>query len=588
MEVKERKDIPKEFLWSITDLYENDEAWEVQFSELKNLLASFDKFNKNLTYDNIEDVLRLSDKAAHLTEKIYVYASLKSHEDTRNTFYQGMTDRAETLSTQLMTKTAFVEPSLLTLDKYKVLAVLKNTEYAHYIENIFRTCEHTLSEKEERIIALANEVRRVPENVFAMLNNADMEFDDVTNSEGDVLHLTHGKYSAYLESSDRVLRKNAFESTYRAYEKLKNTAAATYSGSVKSDMFAAKVRGYSSTLEYVLDAHNIPTDVYFNLIKTVEKRLPLLHKYIDVRKKLLGVDELHFYDIYTPLVGGYDKKIPYSEAKKTVLAAVSPLGNEYVETLTSAFENGWADVYENKGKRSGAYSWGAYGTHPFVSLNYDDTLKDVFTLAHEMGHAMHSNYTWNTQPYIYGDYTIFVAEVASTVNEALLTEYLLKESKDENEKKYLLNHFLEQFRGTLFRQTMFAEFEFKAHEMAEKGGSLTFDTLCELYSELNVKYYGKNIVQDPQIAWEWIRIPHFYTAYYVYQYATGYSAAIALSQKILNENGAENYIKFLKGGSSDYSIELLKIAGVDMGVSEPIEKALDKFEEVLKNFCDIM
>lgn len=588
MEIKSRSEMPIEFLWKITDLYESDEKWQKDFEMLISMFEEFKKYDLKIRYEQLIEVLRLRDKVNYLTEKIYVYANLKSHEDTGNTFYQGLSAKADNAITLYSSAVAFIEPAIMELDEEKVIEICKDTEYVHYLRNIFRNKEHILSADKEKILALAYEVQQSPENIFSMLNNADLVFDDVKDKDGNLIKLTHGKYSSCLESDDRILRENAFKSYYSAYYKLKNTISSAYSGSIKADIFTSKVRNYNSALSAQLFPDNISTDVYKNLIKAVEKHLPLLHKYVEIRKKALGLSQLHFYDIYTPIVKECDLKIPYEEAKKTVIKALEPLGKEYVKILADGLENGWVDVYENIGKRSGAYSWGAYGTHPFVSLNYDNTLNNMFTLAHEMGHAMHSHYTWANQPFVYGDYTIFVAEVASTVNEALLMQYLLKTTEDKNKKKYLINYFMEQFRGTLFRQTMFAEFELIAHEMAENGEPLTFDSLCEVYSKLNHKYYGEDIVYDEEIAWEWMRIPHFYTAYYVYQYATGYSAAISISQRILNENGAEDYIKFLKGGSSNFSIELLKIAGVDMGSTIPIENALKTFESLLKEMEELI
>lgn len=434
----------------------------------------------------------------------------------------------------------------------------------------------------EALIAQVYEIANSPSNIFYMLNNADIDFGEVTDSKGDEHKLTHGSYSSLLESSDRELRKNAFEKLYATYFKQKNTLAAIYSSSVKKDLFTTRVRNYDTCLNAMLFANNIPTSVYTSLIETVNKHLPLLHKYVSIRKKMLGLDDLSMYDLYTPIVADVDTPISYEEAKTTVLEAVKPLGKEYCDILNKAMnEEKWVDIYENVGKRSGAYSWGAYGVHPYVSLNYANNLDSMFTLAHEMGHAMHSYYTWENQPVVYGDYTIFVAEVASTVNEALLMEHLLKTTTDKKQRLYLLNHFMDQFKGTLFRQTMFAEFELKTHTMAEQSEALTFDSMCEIYYELNKKYYGNEIISNEEIKWEWARIPHFYTAFYVYQYATGYSAAIALSNKILKENGAEDYINFLKGGSSKYSIDLLKGAGVDMTTSEPVEKALSVFKNIL-------
>ncbi len=416
-----------------------------------------------------------------------------------------------------------------------------------------------------------------------MLNEADITFEPALDSKGEEHQVTHGTFIGYLQSDDRTLRKNAFNSLYSSYYAQKNTLAAVYNAAVKRDVVTSRLRNHKTAQEAALFAYNILTSVYSELIAAVRKHLPLMHRYISLRKKLLGVDTLYMYDLYTPIVENTFGHIEYDEAKANVLQAVQPLGEDYVKTITSALEKEkWVDIYENKGKRSGAYSWGAYGCHPFVSINFNYNVDSMFTLAHEMGHAMHSNYTWSNQPVVYGDYTIFVAEVASTVNEALLMEYLLSVTADESRRKYLLNYYMEQFRGTLFRQTMFAEFELITHEMSERGEPLTFDSLCEVYMKLNRDYYGSDIELNREISWEWARIPHFYTPFYVYQYATGYSAAIALSQRILKENGAGDYINFLKSGSSKYSIDLLKGAGVDMSSPKPVENAMKVFENILE------
>ena len=496
-----------------------------------------------------------------------------------------MSGKADTLITMYSSVCSFIEPEILSVPSEEIEKALKNTAelsvYKHYIKDILREKEHILPAEQENILAQVYEIAQAPDNIFGMLNNADLKFDDIKDEKGNLLPMTHGKYISYLESPDREIRKQAFYSCYSAYLKQKNTLSAIYGASVKKDVFFSKVRKYNSALEASLFQTNIPVSVYHNLIATVNKFLPLMHRYIDIRKKKLNLEELHMYDLYTPIVKDADTKMPYEKAKEIIIKALSPLGDEYISNLKKGLSEGWIDIYENEGKRSGAYAWGAYGCHPYVSLNYDETINSMFTLVHEMGHAMHSHYTWSNQPYVYGDYTIFVAEVASTVNEALLMEYLLKTTTDKNAGEYLINYFLEQFRGTLFRQTMFAEFELITHELVEKGETLTFDGLCKIYRELNVKYFGNNIVIDDEIDREWARIPHFYNAFYVYQYATGYSAAIALSQKILKENGASDYLEFLKKGSSEYSIDLLKTAGVDMSVSKPIEDAMEVFKGLL-------
>lgn len=583
-----RNQVDEKFKWSITDLFESDKAWQNTYDKVENDLSLFNKFKNNLTVNNLYDCLKLRDKIMLAGEQVCVYAGLKANEDSTNSFYQELDSKSDRLITLMGAATAFIEPSILELpeDKLKAELNLSLKEYKHYIEDILRNKEHILSSDKEELLAQVYEIGAAPSNIFYMLNNADIDFGEVTDGKDKKHTLTHGTFVSYLESSDRELRKSAFNKLYDTYFKQKNTISAIYTASVKKDIFNARARNYTSALEAALSANNIPVEVYTRLIETVNKHLPLMHKYIKLRKKILGLNDLDMYDIYTPIVEDINTYKSYDEAKKTVLKAVKPLGKEYCDKLKDALEKEkWVDIYENIGKRSGAYSWGAYGCHPFVSLNYNNTVDSMFTLAHEMGHAMHSHYTWSTQPFVYGDYTIFVAEVASTVNEALLMEYLLKNTTDIKERKYLLNYFMEQFRGTLFRQTMFAEFELITHSKTENGEPLTFESLCEIYGELNKKYYGTEInSSNEKISWEWTRIPHFYTAYYVYQYATGYSAAITLSQKILNENGAENYINFLKGGSSKYSIDLLKGAGVDMTSPEPVEKAMKVFEGLLDEF----
>ena len=419
-----------------------------------------------------------------------------------------------------------------------------------------------------------------------MINDADMEFGNVTDEDGNEVELTHGKYSSFLESKNVEVRKQAFNTYYDAYIKQKNTILATYNLSVKIDVFYAHIRNYKSALNEALFNDNIDDNVYTNLIDTITQNIYLMHSYVEKRKKVLKLEEIHMYDLYVPIVEEINSKVTYDEACETVLEALKPLGEDYVNKVKELFENNWIDVYENKGKQSGAYSWGAYGSHPYILMNFDNKVNDMFTLIHEIGHAMHSNYSWETQDYVNANYTIFVAEVASTVNEALLMQHLLKTTEDKNQKKYLINYFLDQFKGTVFRQTMFAEFELVTHDMVEKGEPLTVEVLNKIYRDLNKKYYGDGIVIDEKSDIEWARIPHFYSSFYVYQYATGFCAAINLSEKILNgtPQDIENYINFLKSGSSDYSIELLKKAGVDMSSHKPIEEALKVFEELLNKF----
>ncbi len=591
--IKKREEISEEYKWNVKDLCASDEEWNKLFDSAMREIKKLAEFKGKLESENntgkfgevLLDCLKAKDKAGRLTETAYVYANLRLNENSANSVYQAMSGKADNLVTVYFSACSFIEPEILSASEEIIINALESVSelkiYQHYIEDILRSKEHILPAEQEEILARTNEMAQAPDNIFGMLNNADLKFDDIKDEKGNIVPLTHGKYISYLESADRNVRKQAFESCYKAYFKQKNTLAAIYNASVKKDVFFSKIRKYNSSLEASLFSTNIPVEVYKNLIAAVNKFLPLMHRYIDIRKKKLNLDELHMYDLYTPIVKEANTKMPYEKAKEIIVKALEPMGKEYVEELKNGLEGGWIDIYENEGKRSGAYAWGAYGCHPYVSLNYDGTINSMFTLVHEMGHAMHSHYTWSNQPYVYGDYTIFVAEVASTVNEALLMEYLLKTTTDKNARAYLINYFLEQFRGTLFRQTMFAEFELITHELSEKGETLTFDSLCKIYRELNIKYFGDGIVIDEEIDREWSRIPHFYNAFYVYQYATGYSAAISLSRKILNENGAENYIKFLKGGSSEYSIDLLKTAGVDMSVSKPIEDAMEVFKGLL-------
>ena len=458
--------------------------------------------------------------------------------------------------------------------------------YKHMIDDMLSQKEHSLSEKEEVLLAKASQVMSVPNEIFSKFNNADVHFGSIIDESGNKVELTNGTYVKYMQSQQRSVRKEAFECLYKEYKQYINTLSACFYGNVKQAVFKAEARKYESTLHMYLSDSFIPVDVYKNLINTVDDNLNLMHRYVDIRKKALGVDELHFYDIYAPMVADYEWKVTYDEARQMVLEALAPMGEEYVAKVKEGFETGWVDVYENKGKRTGAFSWGAYGTHPYVFLNFSGTLDDVFTIIHEMGHAMHTYYSNSNQPYIYAGYKIFVAEVASTCNEALLMNYLLescKNDKDDKRRKYLLNHYFEQFKGTLFRQTMFAEFEMTAHKMVEEGNVLTSDNLCDVYRKLNEKYFGSECVIDDEIAYEWARIPHFYTPFYVYQYATGYSAAIAIADGILKGDKAvkEGYKKFLSGGSSLHPIDLLKLCRIDMEKREVVQSALNVFKGLL-------
>ena len=594
--MKKREEISKEYQWNMEDLYVDAQAWEADFLRLQNGIEHLKEFAGTLGTSSRQllKLMQCCDKLNMLAENVYVYANQRLHENTADAYYQGLSGRAQMLLVQLSEAGAFVEPEILDIPEDKLKEMIEHEEglqvYRTYFFRLLRRKSHILSKEMEELLAAAEEVAEGPKDTFMMFNNADLKFPTVKGEGEQPVEITHGNYVRLLESQDREVRREAFEGLYATYGKFKNTLATTYRANVKQAGFFAKARNYGSSREAALGGSVIPTEVYDSLIESVHAHLPALHKYVSVRKQVLGVPELHMYDLYVPMVGEVDRKIPYEEAREMVLEGLVPLGGDYLALLKKGFSEGWIDVYENEGKRSGAYSWGAYGTHPYVLLNYQDNLNNVFTLAHEMGHALHSYYSDETQPYIYAGYKIFVAEVASTCNEALLIRYLLDHSKDEKEKAYLLNYFLEQFRGTLFRQTMFAEFEREAHAKAEAGETLTAEVLCELYYDLNKKYFGDEIVVDEEIALEWARIPHFYTPFYVYQYSTGFSAAIAISSKILKgEPGiVEKYKKFLSSGSSLDCIDLLKLCDVDMTSREPVEEALKVFENTLEEFAKII
>lgn len=584
-----RNEADKNYTWHTDDLFANDEIWERNYKELLDKAPLIESFKNTITNSgkDLYAALNFYNELYEELDRLYVYAYMKFHEDSTNSHYQSMSGKADTLAVAVMSQTSYFGPKISELTDETVQKFYAGCPelkiYKHYLDGVLRQRAHTLSEAEEKLLASADEISSASQTIFTMINDADMEFPNIKDGTGNEHSLSHGTYVSYLESEDRVLRKAAFDSLYETYLKQKNTLAATYNASVKKDIFYADVRKYSSALEMALKDDNIPVDVYGNLIDAVHESLPLMHRYVALRKKLLGVDELHMYDLYAPLVKDADWKITYEEAKKSVKDALSVMGSEYTAALQEGFDGGWIDVYENKGKRSGAYSWGAFGGHPYVLLNHNDTVNSMFTVAHEMGHALHSYFTWKKQPFVYSGHKIFVAEVASTCNEALLMEYLLKTEKNPTRQLYLINYFMEQFRGTLFRQTMFAEFEKKAHEMSASGTPLTCENLSSLYHDLNRLYFGNDIVIDDYIDIEWARIPHFYNAYYVYQYATGYSAAIALSKAILNDGqkAVDKYLDFLSKGCSEYSIDLLKGAGVDMTSKKPVEDAMEVFKGLL-------
>lgn len=596
MSLPKRSEVEAKYTWAIEDLYASDTEWQSEYDKTRETLPQAAEYQGRLSKsaDVLLGYLQLSDEINKLLERVYVYANQKYHEDTANATYQALSNKANTLAVQVSSALAFATPEILTIPEELVIQFREENEglrvYDFYLQNILRLKPHILSSEMEALLADTGEVADAASNIFSMFNNADIKFPEIKDENGELVRITHGRYVKFLESPDRRVRKDAFQGVYDTYKSYRNTLAAAFSANVKQEVFFARARKYNSSIEKALDGSNVPLEVYTNLIAAVHENMNLMHRYVRLRKKLLGIDELHMYDLYTPLIGDIKMEIPFEEAKEIVAKGLEPLGKEYHKILQEGFNNRWIDVYENENKRSGAYSWGAYGTHPFVLLNYNETLDNVFTLAHEMGHAIHSYHSDREQPFIYAGYKTFVAEVASTCNESLLIDYMLKHTEDKKQKAYLINHFLEKFKGTLYRQTMFAEFEMLAHRMEEEGESLTADALCKVYHDLNAAYFGEDLVVDSEIDMEWSRIPHFYTAFYVYQYATGYSAAIALSRRILHEGApaVADYIRFLSSGGSNYPIELLKLAGVDMNTKEPVNQALQLFAELLDQMEELM
>lgn len=593
--IPKRSEVPEQFKWALEDIYPTDEKWAEDLQKLKSMPERIAAFKGRLgeSAQTLYDFMQLSDEISVLCDSLGNYAQRRSDEDTANAKYQGFLGQLMNAYVAVNSAGSFETPEIISIEEEKLDKFYEEKPelklYKRALDKLRRKKAHILSEAEEKILALTGEMGQSPENIYSMFSDADLRFPDAVDKDGKAHQVTHGSYIPLVQSEDRVLRKSAFESMYSTFDKFKNTCAATLSAQVKAVNFYAKARKYDSSLEAALDGTEVPVSVYKNLIEAVHENMHYMYDYVALRKKLLGVDELHFYDLYTPVVPDADMKITFEEAKETVLKALAPMGEDYLNILREGFENRWIDVYENEGKTSGAYSAGAR-VHPYVLLNHKDTLNCMFTLAHEMGHAIHSYLSNKNQPVVYSDYVIFVAEVASTCNEALLMQYLLKNTEDKKQRAYLINYFLEQFRTTLYRQTMFAEFELKINEMAAAGESLTAEGLNELYGELNKLYFGDGIVLDDEIKLEWARIPHFYYDYYVYQYATGYSAAIALSQRILKygEPAVRDYIGFLKGGCSTDPISLLKGAGVDMATTQPINEALSMFGELIKEMEEAM
>lgn len=591
-----RQDMDSKFKWKLEDIYSDSSLWEQDFKKVKELAEQIKGLQGKLaeSAQRLLECFKKSDELLSLNDKVFVYARMKRDENNGDATYQALTERASSLATEVFAAISYIVPEMLSIPEETLLSYVNSDKelsvYMFSIKENLRQKEHILSEKEEQILAMSAEISDTAGDVFTMFNNADIKFPYIKDEEGEEIEVTKGRYIAFLESKDRRVRKDAFEAVYSSYKKMKNTLAASLTGNVKKNRFYSLVRKYPSALEASLDNDNISVDVYTTLIDTVNRNLPLLDRYLKLRKKVLKLDELHMYDLYVPMVEEFDKKIPYEEARTIVAEALKPLGEEYAGYLQKGMNSAWIDVYENEGKTSGAYAWGAYKTHPYVLLNYQDKINDVFTLAHEMGHALHSYYTNMTQPYVYSEYKIFVAEVASTVNESLLMRYLLPRASGKQEKAYLLNHYLEEFRGTVFRQVMFAEFEKIIHEKVEQGEALNAQELSDIYYGLNKKYFGEAVTIDEDIAMEWSRIPHFYSSFYVYKYATGFSSATAIAEKILTEGkpAVDRYLQFLKSGGSNYPLELLKIAGVDLSTPQPIQDALNVFEKTLDELEELL
>lgn len=584
-----RSEVEERFKWAINDIYANDELWAKDLEKLKGFAETLEQFKGRLSQsaDTLYEYMQISDEISVLGDSLVNYAQRKSDEDTTVAKYQNMIGQVMNVFMQINSAGSYETPEINAIEQTVLDKMFESKPelelYRRKIELIMIKKDHVLSDAEEKIIALTSEMGDSPENIFSMFNDADLKFADAVDKDGKAHQVTHSTYIPLVQSSDRVLRKSAFESMYAGYDNFKNTCAATLGAQIKAVNFYAKARRYGSSIESALADNEIPVQVYHNLISAVHDNMHYMYDYVALRKKLLGVEQLHFYDLYTPVVSDFDMKISFEQAKETVLKALAPMGEDYLKIIKEGFENRWIDVYENVGKTSGAYSAGAR-VHPYVLLNHKDTLNCMFTLIHEMGHAVHSYLSNKNQPICYSDYSIFVAEVASTCNESLLIRYLLKNAKDKKEKAYLINYFLEMIRTTLYRQTMFAEFELKINELVAQGESLTAETLCGIYRDLNKLYFGDGIVLDEQISLEWARIPHFYYDYYVYQYATGIAAAIALSTRILKEgeSAVKDYIGFLSGGSSKDPISLLRGAGVDMATAKPINDALAEFGNMIK------
>jgi oligoendopeptidase F len=587
-DLKKREEIEDKFKWKVDKIYRNIDDWEKDFEDVKNEAIKLKDFSGKLVNgETILEYLKFNEKVSRKAENLFIYAHLKCDEDTSNATYQSLMSKIDIYMAEFASYTAFFVPEILSLednfikDEMNRLDELKQFEFL--IDDILKEKPHILSKEMEELLAAASDCLDAPSAIHNILTNADMTFGKIEDEDGNEVELTEGNYSSFIRGKNRNVRKAAFERLFGEYDKLKNTLATSLSASIKTFNFSSRVRKYNSALEASLKPNNIPLEVYKNAVKVINNNLDSLHRYVEIKKKSLGLDEIHMYDLYVPVIEIPKEKIEFNAGVDIVLDALKPLGTEYLDIFKSGVSDGWIDIYENKGKRGGAYSWGGYDTMPYVLLNYNNELGDVSTLAHEMGHSIHSYYSRKEQPYYYANYTLFCAEVASTTNESLLIHYLIEKEKDEKKKLYLINQELEQIRTTVFRQLMFAEFELYTHETLEKGIPLTAEDYNKAWHDLNVKYFGNEIVIDKEVDVEWSRIPHFYSDFYVYQYATGYAAASAFAKAILEgkENSVEKYKGFLKAGGSDYPINILKNAGVDMTTDAPIEATIKRFNELL-------
>ncbi|MFR2317001.1 oligoendopeptidase F [Terrisporobacter sp.] len=586
----ERSTIENKFKWTIDEMYPNEESIEKDIQKVKELIEEVKKYKGILadSEENLFKALNISEETSRILQNLYVYTHMKSHEDTRINKNQGNATKTDMLSTELSMATSYMVPEIIAMDSEKLENYLKTEKLSHYkkyVDDILRLKPHTLNEREEELLAAVADLSGVPENVYDMLSFADLQFPEIEDENGEKVRVTHSNFSLFLKSKDARVRKDAFEAMYGVYGQYKNTFASTLYGGIKSEIFYAKTRKYESALQGSLFQDNVSVDVYNNLIDAVHENLDTLNEYIDLKKKFLGLDKINMYDLYVPLTENFDMEIPYEKAQEIILEALKPLGEEYLENVKKAFAEGWIDVYGNEGKQGGAYSWGSYDSKSYILMSYKDDLNSLFTLIHEMGHSMHSFYSKNNQPYLYSGYKIFVAEVASTLNELLLINYLLKNAKSKEERVYLLNYYLEQFRTTVYRQTMFAEFEKICHGKVEEGEPLTAEDFNNIYYDLNKKYYGESCEVNEEIALEWARIPHFYSNFYVYKYATGFSAASALSKQILEEgeSAVSRYKEFLKSGGSEFPLDQLRKAGIDMEKKESVDEALHVFKDLVNH-----